>query len=724
MMQPTDEQTPNQESLNESVKLGSASWRHVAKSALSASIGWHAVPAAIIVLYCFLGIFGPALAPYAPNKGTVDDRFCPPFAIDALTIAQHPTSSATDCSATHILGTDHNGRDIFSRLLHGARTSLLVVGPSVIIGTVAGGVIGAVINGWHRRGRLIAYLVVGITIVPFGVFVVNQPEAFAFFVWIGALEVLDDAVRWSSIMSFSCVTALIALALIAVAYQFDDRCCPHWLGGVDTRHESSDFYSRFRQQVIALGSWIVLVVIAGAGLIFPHSLSSVFQTSAVTWSFERDYLFEHVGMFSPLVPITLLPIAFVTLGTWWFIRHLLCKLTTTSNLSPAAIGNVDDSPQEPLLNLAVPSKDGAKQIEPKEPEIARGRSFADSVAIVKLRRWLPALIAIVAVFMIARFAVYEAWPNVRYLLHDSSISRESPAAKSWQERIEVWECAIEVDSKLSMSLRGLTPEERDLKSSQRCLDLYYVQRNAPTHHATFDFALRTLSQTLTLALIGAVAATALVIVASGKSIPVRRAIQFIVGIVALTGLTITFGRTAWLVGIFHWIEPTVVIWSDRGFAIQGMLAIFRDFSVALGIGFVVAATVIAILHRAGTVPMFNTVSSCASLLLPCVCLTAGLMVVFHYPFPSLQLIIDDQLAIIANPSKDQYYGSSFPFLGTIPFRNWLWTYWFALIGYAAIVIGFFAVAIWGFRRCHKNDVNGVDSTPVSPDSPSPDADPT
>ncbi len=722
MMQPTDEQTPNQEPLSESVSPGNASWRHVSKSALSELIGWHAVPAAIIVLYCFLGIFGPTLAPYAPNKGTVADRLCPPFAIDALTIAQHPTSSATDCSATHVLGTDHNGRDIFSRLLYGARTSLLVVGPSVIIGTVAGGVIGAVINGWRRRGRLIAYLIAGVTIVPFGIFVVNQPEAFAFFVWIAPLQNIDDAVRWSFIMSFSCVTALIALALIAVAYQFDDQCLPHWISGVDTKHGISDFYSRFSQQVIALGPWIVLVVIAGAGLILPHSLSPDFQTSAVTWSFERDYLSEHVGTFSPLVPIILLPIAFVTLGTWWFIHRLLCRLTTTSDRSPAAIGNVDDSLQEPLLNVAVPSEDGPDQTELKEPETVHDRSFADSVAIVKLRRWLPGIIAIVALLMIARFAVYQAWPSVRYLLHDSSISRESPAAKSWQERIEVWECAREVRSKLSMSLRELTPEERDLNSSQRCLDLYYLHRNAPSHHATFDFALRTVSQTLTLALIGAAAATALVIAASGKSTPIRRAVQFVVGIVALTGLTITFGRTAWLVGIFHWIEPTVVIWSDRGFAIRGVLAIFRDFSVALGIGFVIAETVIAILHRARTVPMFNPVSSWASLLLPCVCLTAGLMVVFHYPFPSFQLIVDDQLAIIADPSEDRFYGSSFPFLGSIPFSNWLWTYWFALIGYAAIVIGFFAAAIWGFRRYVRSEVNGGDSTLVSPDNPSRGAD--
>ena len=698
--------------------------RKTIRDLLTALKGWQAIPAAVIAIFCFLGIFGPVLAPFKPHEGTIAIRLCPPLAIEQLITSPGPPNRATACSRGHILGTDQIGRDVFSRLLHGARTSFSVVGSSVLIGTILGVAGGVWINGLRSRHRLIAYLIVGATVVPFGFFVVNQPEAFAFFIWIAPLADLDDAVRWSSIMSFSCVTALIAFALLAVAYQFDDRCLPHRSTGVDTSHRISDFCSRFRQQVIALAPWIVLVIIASAGLILPHSLSSVFQTSAITWSFERDYLFEHVGMLSPLVPIISLPIAFVTLGTWWFVSHLLCRLTTTSDPSPAAIVDVADSPQEPLPNEAVPSEDGSDQMDPIEPEIVHGRSFADSVAIVKLRRWLPALIAIVAVLMIALFAMLQVWPNVRYLLKDSGFSSESHAALSWRETNQARECASEVQSKLLMSLRGLTPEERDLNPGQRCVDLYYQRRNAPTHHVTFDFALRMVSQTLTLALIGAVTATALVIVTSGKTILARRAAQFVVGLVALTGLTITFGRTAWLVGVFRWIEPTVVISSDRGFAIQGVLAIVRDLSVAFGIAFVIAATSIVILRRARTVPMFNTVSSWASLLLPCVCLTAGLMVVFLYPFPSFQLIIDDQLAIIANPSENQLYGSSFPFLGSFGFRNWLWTYWFALIGYAAVVFALFAAAILGFRRFVTSNSNGGNHPPVSQDSPSQDANPT
>src|SRR5256885_11440832 len=55
---------------------------------------------------------------------------------------------ATDASATlaapsadHWLGTDHLGRDIYSRIVHGARVSLIVGVASTLLGSVLGGII-------------------------------------------------------------------------------------------------------------------------------------------------------------------------------------------------------------------------------------------------------------------------------------------------------------------------------------------------------------------------------------------------------------------------------------------------------------------------------------------------------------------------------------------------------------------------------------------------------
>src|SRR6266704_5457375 len=88
---------------------------------------------AIIVIVLLLALFANIVAPHAPNL-THDDAFLrPPFWEEGG-------------SLTYPLGTDAIGRDILSRLIHGARLSLLigiaVVTLSVISGTTLGLVAG------------------------------------------------------------------------------------------------------------------------------------------------------------------------------------------------------------------------------------------------------------------------------------------------------------------------------------------------------------------------------------------------------------------------------------------------------------------------------------------------------------------------------------------------------------------------------------------------------
>jgi peptide/nickel transport system permease protein len=77
----------------------------------------------LIVLLILTAILAPWIAPYDPDKSSVAQRFQGP-------------------SAQHLLGTDSIGRDILSRVLYGARTSLVVglgaVGMAVIIGQTLG----------------------------------------------------------------------------------------------------------------------------------------------------------------------------------------------------------------------------------------------------------------------------------------------------------------------------------------------------------------------------------------------------------------------------------------------------------------------------------------------------------------------------------------------------------------------------------------------------------
>jgi peptide/nickel transport system permease protein len=86
---------------------------------------------AVLVL---LAIFTAAMcanliAPYDPAEGNVTDRLLPP--------GRHP-----DATQWRLLGTDQVGRDVLSRLIHGARASLLVglagTGLSLLVGTALG----------------------------------------------------------------------------------------------------------------------------------------------------------------------------------------------------------------------------------------------------------------------------------------------------------------------------------------------------------------------------------------------------------------------------------------------------------------------------------------------------------------------------------------------------------------------------------------------------------
>lgn len=74
----------------------------------------------------------------------------------APVISTHPVdqmnfgSRLSAPSTTHLLGTDDFGRDIFSRLLHGGRISLLMGLLTVVLSTVIGVTLG-IIAGYYRR---------------------------------------------------------------------------------------------------------------------------------------------------------------------------------------------------------------------------------------------------------------------------------------------------------------------------------------------------------------------------------------------------------------------------------------------------------------------------------------------------------------------------------------------------------------------------------------------
>ncbi len=84
----------------------------------------------IIAIISFMAVFAPLIAPFDPD------------AINVKSILLAPSSS-------HWMGTDGLGRDVYSRMLFGARISLLVGIVAVGIATIIGIVLGA-LAGFYR----------------------------------------------------------------------------------------------------------------------------------------------------------------------------------------------------------------------------------------------------------------------------------------------------------------------------------------------------------------------------------------------------------------------------------------------------------------------------------------------------------------------------------------------------------------------------------------------
>ncbi len=93
----------------------------------------------IIVSMLFVAVFAPVLAPHSPIDQTLADKLIPPVWEEGG-------------NAKYLLGTDVFGRDVLSRLLYGARVSMIVSALALLVGGGVGLVIG-IVSG-YVGGRL------------------------------------------------------------------------------------------------------------------------------------------------------------------------------------------------------------------------------------------------------------------------------------------------------------------------------------------------------------------------------------------------------------------------------------------------------------------------------------------------------------------------------------------------------------------------------------------
>jgi peptide/nickel transport system permease protein len=109
----------------ESVSLWREGWRSFKKNKMAL------VGTGIVLFFILLAVFAPMIAPYSINEQDLSLRLQAP-------------------SKEHLFGTDDFGRDIFSRVIYGARISLWVGFFSVLGSVIVGSLLG-IIAGYYGR---------------------------------------------------------------------------------------------------------------------------------------------------------------------------------------------------------------------------------------------------------------------------------------------------------------------------------------------------------------------------------------------------------------------------------------------------------------------------------------------------------------------------------------------------------------------------------------------
>jgi peptide/nickel transport system permease protein len=107
------------------------------------------VGAVIVGFWIFCAFFGSAIAPHDPIRDQ-----------DLLAVNQGPSSA-------HWFGTDQIGRDVFSRVLAGSRSVMMIAAAATLLGTILGTVLG-LITGFFRGlvDEILSRIIEAVLVLP------------------------------------------------------------------------------------------------------------------------------------------------------------------------------------------------------------------------------------------------------------------------------------------------------------------------------------------------------------------------------------------------------------------------------------------------------------------------------------------------------------------------------------------------------------------------------
>jgi peptide/nickel transport system permease protein len=101
----------------------------------------------ILTIFVLAAVFAPLIAQHDPIRQSLSGRLQPPFWM-------------AGGSADHLLGTDHLGRDYLSRLLFGARVSLLIGFTTALISGTIGTILGVIAGYFGGRTDMVVMFLV------------------------------------------------------------------------------------------------------------------------------------------------------------------------------------------------------------------------------------------------------------------------------------------------------------------------------------------------------------------------------------------------------------------------------------------------------------------------------------------------------------------------------------------------------------------------------------
>jgi peptide/nickel transport system permease protein len=257
---------------------------------------------AVLALFILMAIFAPQIAPHAPTAPNLLQRLTPPSWISG--------------ERAHLLGTDHLGRDILSRLIFGTRVALVVGALGVLLAATIGitlGTLAGYLGGW--TDTIISRVVDTLIAIPN--VILYLAVLFAFGPSLTVLILVIGGVNWTT---FARVVRAEVLSVKQREFIEASRASGQHVAGIVLKHVLPNVIA----PILVVGTLnVATVIILEASLSF---LGLGVQPPTVTWgrmlADGRNYVATAWWLATfPGLFITALSLSLIFIGDW--LRDLL-----------------------------------------------------------------------------------------------------------------------------------------------------------------------------------------------------------------------------------------------------------------------------------------------------------------------------------------------------------------------------------------------------------------